>query len=198
MSTNSGKSDSYANRNRSDSEDTPDPIRPNESDLFAARLKEVIGDESVRSFADRCGISDRLIGSYLRKEKLPGLLNLRSIADLGGVTIDWLATGRPPKTRAEARWNGDARTVARLTCQAGESPRYESQPSERKGISERPGAPDRINSEALGAILGGIVEAMGPAPDCRRAARKAVSLYLESVADGTIVEPGEGSSSATE
>lgn len=34
---------------------------------------------------------------------MPGLRYLVAIADAGGVTIDWLATGRAPRTRQELR-----------------------------------------------------------------------------------------------
>lgn len=91
------------NRNSSDSTGQPVPIPTRESELFASRLAEVIGDQKLAWFAKRCGFSDSLLGAYRRGEKLPGLENLAAIADVGSVTIDWLATGRPPKTRTELR-----------------------------------------------------------------------------------------------
>lgn len=70
---------------------------------FADRLKETIGDRTRISFAKRCGISDSLLGAYVRGEKLPGLENLVVMAKIGGVSLDWLATGRPPKSPEESR-----------------------------------------------------------------------------------------------
>lgn len=88
-------------RNSVDSSDSGVPIFGNESELFSARLADVIGKESVRSFASRCGLSDRLVSAYAKGQKEPGLVNLLALARAGGVLIDWLATGRGPKTRAE-------------------------------------------------------------------------------------------------
>ena len=64
---------------------------------FTDRLKETIGDRTRISFAKRCGISDSLLGAYVRGEKLPGLENLVAMAQVGGISLDWLATGRTPK-----------------------------------------------------------------------------------------------------
>lgn len=69
---------------------------------FTDRLKETIGDETRIAFAKRCGISDSLLGAYVRGEKLPGLENLVAMAKVGGVSLDWLATGRAPKPHKES------------------------------------------------------------------------------------------------
>ena len=72
-------------------------------DDFPARLRECIGDEPVASFARRCGFSVGLIRAYLKDDTRPGMDKLVRMADAAGVTVDWLATGRGPRTRAEAR-----------------------------------------------------------------------------------------------
>lgn len=89
------------NRNGSDSKSGAVPIPGSESEQFKDRLRELVGVRKLVRFAQECGFSDSLLGAYLRGEKLPGLENLVAIANVGGVTIDWLATGRPPRTRAE-------------------------------------------------------------------------------------------------
>lgn len=92
---------SIKNRNSRSSSDSGVPILSEESELFGARLQEVIGKESVRSFAAKCGLSDSLVNAYIKGQKEPGLVNLLKMSLVGGVLVDWLATGRPPKTRAE-------------------------------------------------------------------------------------------------
>lgn len=92
-----------SNRNCSDSAPPAVPIHHQESEQFKTRLSEVIGDRKLVWFAKECRFSDSLLGAYVRGEKLPELENLVAIADAGGVTLDWLAAGRPPKTRAEQR-----------------------------------------------------------------------------------------------
>ncbi len=98
------KSRHQENRNSSDSIPAAVPIQKSESELsFKDRLREVIADRKLVSFAKECNFSDSLLGAYLRGEKLPGLENLVAISRVGGVFVDWLATGRPPKTRAELK-----------------------------------------------------------------------------------------------
>lgn len=70
---------------------------------FPSRLKECIGDEPVAAFARRCGFSEGLLRAYLKAEKRPGMDRLAAIAEVAGVTLDWLATGRGPKRRADAQ-----------------------------------------------------------------------------------------------
>lgn len=64
-----------------------------------SRLEEVIGEESVSSFARRSGIGESVIRGYLTVGKRPRLDHLVSLSDAGNVTVDWLATGREPKDR---------------------------------------------------------------------------------------------------
>ena len=88
-------------RNGSDSKGAAVPIPGKESEQFKDRLRETIGERTLVRFAQECGFSDSLLGAYLRGSKLPGLENLVAMANTGGVTVDWLATGRPPRTRGE-------------------------------------------------------------------------------------------------
>lgn len=66
---------------------------------LARRIAEVAGDKSVSAFAKECGFGESLLRKYLAGS-LPNASNLVAIARAGGVTVDWLATGRPPKMRA--------------------------------------------------------------------------------------------------
>lgn len=70
---------------------------------FPDRLRECIVDEPVASFARRCRLSEGLIRAYLKGEKQPGMERLVAIAEVAGVTLDWLATGRGQKHRREAQ-----------------------------------------------------------------------------------------------
>lgn len=58
-------------------------------DRFKERLKSAIGDESVRSFSKRCGISESVIRKYLNGS-YPVLDKLPSLADAAGTTMEWL------------------------------------------------------------------------------------------------------------
>jgi phage repressor protein C with HTH and peptisase S24 domain len=91
------------NRKSSDSFSESLPILNSESEVFGDRLRNIIGMESNRTFAKRCSISDGLLGAYIRGEKTPGMDKLVTIANAGGVSVDWLATGRGPKSPRESR-----------------------------------------------------------------------------------------------
>lgn len=73
-----------------------------ESDALSKRIAEVMGDRKVSWFARECGFGESLLRKYLAGAQ-PNTSNLVAIANVGGVTLDWLATGRLPKTRAELR-----------------------------------------------------------------------------------------------
>lgn len=75
------------------------PIRKDESEL-AERLRELIGDEAVNAFARRCGLGESLMRSYL-KGAMPSADRVAAIAEVCGVTTDWLITGREPKLRGD-------------------------------------------------------------------------------------------------
>ncbi|WP_169741183.1 helix-turn-helix domain-containing protein [Trabulsiella guamensis] len=57
---------------------------------FAERLKQAIGDESNLAFAKKCGLSDSLIGRYLRGESYPSIDKLPAIALAAGRSMSWL------------------------------------------------------------------------------------------------------------
>lgn len=95
------KSGDLENPAAPDSGDLSRPILGNESGALVQRMKEVIGDESVSSFSRRCGVSEAVLRSYLNDGRTPSIDKAAAIAQAGGVTVDWLATGRPPRTRAE-------------------------------------------------------------------------------------------------
>lgn len=77
-------------------------IQSSESDALAKRITELLGDKKVSWFAKECGFGESLLRKYLTGAQ-PNTANLVAMADVGGVTVDWLATGRLPKTRAELK-----------------------------------------------------------------------------------------------
>ena len=54
----------------------------------------VIGNESVRSFSRRSGISETAMRAYLSGSSEPGLTALNKIVSTSGSSINWLATGQ--------------------------------------------------------------------------------------------------------
>lgn len=92
---------------------TKRPSSLKELGRFADRLKEVIGESSVRGFSSKCGLSDAVLRSYLREDTFPTLDRLELIADAGQVRASWLATGEGPMRPGEAKVQ-DAQTDGNL------------------------------------------------------------------------------------
>ncbi len=61
-------------------------------DRFSERLEEAIGNESVRSFSKRCGISESVIRKYLAGSH-PNVDKLPRIAEAANKSMEWLITG---------------------------------------------------------------------------------------------------------
>lgn len=156
-----------ANRTSTSTKNTERPIRYEQSDARIARIVEVIGKESVSSFSRRCGVPESVLRSYINDGREPPFGNAVAIADAGGVTLDWLGTGRLPKARTDLR-----------ALQEAES-----------GLM----AP-QINAKALGMILGGILRGMEGSPDHIKAAMTAVQYYQDALAAGLITSDGVGDS----
>lgn len=72
-----------------------------ENEMISVRIREVIGDQFISAFARRCGIAEAVIRTYINDKRMPPLNKSASIAEAGGVTLDWLATGREPKFRRD-------------------------------------------------------------------------------------------------
>ena len=73
-----------------------------EPGAFPARLETLIGDLSVRAFARRAGVSDTFLRQCLAGRTEPTRTKLMAIAEAGGTTVEWLATGTPPAQPAES------------------------------------------------------------------------------------------------
>lgn len=67
------------------------------STTFPARLATLIGDLSVRAFARKAGVSDTFLRQCLAGRTEPTRTKLIAIAEAGGVTVEWLATGAGPR-----------------------------------------------------------------------------------------------------
>ncbi|MBE2259491.1 MAG: hypothetical protein IAE88_11570 [Rhodobacteraceae bacterium] len=72
-----------------------------EAGALAARLKAIIGEESVSSFARRCRLAESVLRTYLRDGRMPPLDKASVIAAAAGVSVDWLATGRGARVAAQ-------------------------------------------------------------------------------------------------
>ena len=68
---------------------------------LAARLKAIIADESVSSFARKCGMAESVLRTYLRDGRMPPLDKALVIAATAGVSVDWLASGHGVRAAAQ-------------------------------------------------------------------------------------------------
>lgn len=54
---------------------------------FGERLKLIMGNESNRSFARKCNLSDSVIGNYVAGKTYPSLDKIEVLAIAGGVVL---------------------------------------------------------------------------------------------------------------
>jgi phage repressor protein C with HTH and peptisase S24 domain len=60
---------------------------------FPTRLKQAMGDSSIRGFARECGFSDTVLRQYLNGQSEPTRPALLAIARTAQVSLEWLAVG---------------------------------------------------------------------------------------------------------
>ncbi|HDR1425354.1 LexA family transcriptional regulator [Pasteurella multocida] len=86
-------------KEQKDTSSTKDPFKEHEKGTeFSERLKLLIGNRSGRAFAKEVGISYSTLHNYLSGTSLPTLDNLITLAQYGGVNIEWLAVGEKSGT----------------------------------------------------------------------------------------------------
>lgn len=97
-----------SNQQVSDQSDAPGgdvsvrPIPDAESDIGKRIASLIPEDESQNSFARRCGIGETTLRKYLGGAQ-PSTDRLVAMADIAGVSIEWLAAGRGPRQRQRAQ-----------------------------------------------------------------------------------------------
>ncbi|WP_354624873.1 S24 family peptidase [Psychromonas sp. MME2] len=75
--------------------------KPGELECFQSRLNKIIGTNSARSLALKAGVSPTALRKYIDGESTPNLERLIAIANAGGVSVQWLATGEEVAERVE-------------------------------------------------------------------------------------------------
>lgn len=73
------------------------PSSATEVGRFPDRLREIIGDQSIRAFAQAAQLSPSVLQQYLKGESEPTRPVLNAIASMANVSVEWLATGNGPK-----------------------------------------------------------------------------------------------------
>jgi transcriptional regulator with XRE-family HTH domain len=68
---------------------------------FPDRLKEAIGEKSVRSFASLSGLSPTVMHQYLAGKSEPTRLALIALANAAEVNLEWLMTGDGPMKKVK-------------------------------------------------------------------------------------------------
>ncbi|BFM49785.1 XRE family transcriptional regulator [Marinomonas sp. THO17] len=60
---------------------------------FPHRLKQTIGNTSIRTFAKKCGVSEAVVRNYLAGKTFPSLDKLALMAEVGEKSLEWLCSG---------------------------------------------------------------------------------------------------------
>ncbi|EKE1131713.1 helix-turn-helix transcriptional regulator [Salmonella enterica] len=87
-------SDRYTRNDEKEAKKTNRFYLEEEINRFGKRLEEAMGGESKTAFAKKCGVSDTVIGKYLRGESYPSINKLPAIANACGKSMNWLIIGR--------------------------------------------------------------------------------------------------------
>ncbi len=111
------KSTAYATSDTSLSDYWIRHIRADESDALSERVKELIGNEPLIAFAQKCGVKESTLRNIIKSAASPRTDNLVAIADAANVSIEWLATGRGPKQRGAQQQQQQATPPAASSTQ---------------------------------------------------------------------------------
>lgn len=76
-------------------------ITDTEKKSFGKRLESLIPNRGLGKFASNAGMAESTIRSLIGGKSLPRLDNLIAIANTAKVTVEWLATGRGPRTYSD-------------------------------------------------------------------------------------------------
>lgn len=101
----------YAETDANGEKLTPRQILDDRIRRFSARLKDAIGEESLRSFARQAGLSDSVVHKYTHGVSYPTLDRLVAMAHAAEVNIEWLATGEGPKRAGDRQKVGESATA---------------------------------------------------------------------------------------
>lgn len=136
---------------------TDDPARVSAAAaaLLPARLRSLIGRESVAAFGRRCGLSESVLRTYLKDGRMPPLDKAAAIAAAAGVSLDWLAGGAPAAGETRAAY------AARSAAAAGGG--------------------RAIDAPVLASILQAVLEAQGAQAGPQQLAARAVDLYQRAI-----------------
>jgi len=132
-----------------------------ESGALAARLKVLIRPGSVASFAKRCGLAESVLRTYISDGRMPSLDKALAIATAGGVTLDWLATGRGRRVIAQVH---SADTTA------------SGSPGDAEGLQT-----PTLDPVVLEGILKAVLEAQGDRATPEHLAALTVDLYQRAM-----------------
>ncbi|EXI82131.1 MAG: helix-turn-helix protein [Candidatus Accumulibacter appositus] len=140
------------------------PFADIDASALAARLKAVIGEESVSSFARRCGMAESVLRTYLRDGRMPPLDRALAIAAAAGVSVDWLATGR------------GARAFAQVTAAYSATPEASTAPAADAPV---------LNAAVLEGIVKAVLQGQGGQASAEQLAAMIVDLYQRALERGT-------------
>ena len=132
-----------------------------ESDALAARLKMLIRPGSVASFSKRCGLAESVLRAYISDGRMPSLDKALAIATAGGVTLDWLATGRGRRVTAQV-------LAAGMTTSGS--------PGDAEGLQT-----PTLDPVVLEGILKAVLEAQGDRATPEHLAALTVDLYQRAM-----------------
>ena len=129
---------------------------------FAARIR-LLGERvgSANQLAKQAGISRRILGDYLSGKSDPSREKLLALADAGGVSVEWLATGRTIAL-AQSHIDGGSTSLKRTAVFLPVLSRASSSQSDRHLPIPRPVAQELGADDTTAALVEIVDDAMFP------------------------------------
>lgn len=114
---------------------------------FPERLRKIIADESVSSFASKINLSSAGVHKYLKGISEPTRPVLIAMSEIAGVNLEWLATGNGPMMKSEALSPVPSKNLSQENSLANSKP-YTITNLEGRQIDYKP-SPNLINIPVL-------------------------------------------------
>lgn len=70
---------------------------------FIARLKQLIGNRSIRAAAKTWGLSFSTLNNYITRGTEPSFIAMQAIASVEGISLDWLAFGKSDSNQNQSQ-----------------------------------------------------------------------------------------------
>jgi hypothetical protein len=144
---------------------------------IAKKLRDLIGEQSVKSWAEEHDLSGQTVHEWIKHDRRPGFSSMKALVAATGYSKEWWLSGEETPPEVEAN---------RLISEPIKDPYATPTPA------KIPNPPSNINVDALVQAICVTFNTAKPGESLERSARRAVAFYQYCWDQGLINEHGEG------